>query len=349
MERENGRESPTCRETEGDSGGDASDAFEDQESGSEGREGEVSAEDGSETSVEEAREVSATSTDDEVEKSMDEAPAEGIDESADNEKSAEEAFAAKEGEDSAEEGDCSEGEKSAEEAPAKEGEEIKGEKSAEDTSEAKPGETEHTTTAFLDPLTTETDAWNQRQLDFFTPGAWDGEGGTRFDPTRTRGFTDWLDRDYGSKTDLFRSDLRKEFTKAGDRETYKDADVGHIFSSGGNTLNNVFMQPSDMNQHMGARHDDINAALVGIAATEKALSDCKEFGAYDWNTLTFTPPTSFTESPFANMNAQDIVESGTAKLAEQGVRWIMVSLCMFEWCVLCFRESPHTPREHVAF
>ena len=130
--------------------------------------------------------------------------------------------------------------------------------------------------------------------------------------------TTWERKGYRDDSDKFRKDVRRTIAnQRADGRTRDElyggtptkSDVGHIFADsngGSNTLGNIYMQPSGMNRDMKADFDDVNAAWVGYARTEKAMKESRGYGELDGGR-------------WAQWNSTDVVDSGKAKLKQVGV------------------------------
>ena len=130
--------------------------------------------------------------------------------------------------------------------------------------------------------------------------------------------TTWERKGYRDDSDKFRRDVRRTIhNQRSDGRTRDElyggtptkSDVGHIFADsngGSNTLGNIYMQPSGMNREMKADFDDVNAAFVGYAKTEKAMKESREHGELDGGT-------------WGTWTARDVVDRGKARLEKVGI------------------------------
>lgn len=164
---------------------------------------------------------------------------------------------------------------------------------------------------------TKEEKWDRSQNEYKYP--WEHrEAGGRFQDERVTGgrfdggTEAWEKKGYQGNADKFRRDVVRVGIQKEVRDQYGDphADVGHIFSDkngGSNTLGNVYMQERGFNRSIKENHDDLNAAMVGYARTEKAMADSRAHG------------NGFAEGPWGKSTSKEVVDKGKARYKTVGV------------------------------
>jgi len=160
------------------------------------------------------------------------------------------------------------------------------------------------------------EAFDRKQNDYKYPWEHQGQDLPRHNAAVKQRFEGgsgaWERQGYKDNAQKFTGGVRNQLINKDHRHEYgrPQADVGHIFAEtrgGSNTLGNVYMQEHHFNQKIGNSNDELNAAMVGYARTERALQDSRKFGDFD------------KKNPHAGKSSQAIVNEGKEEWKSVGV------------------------------